>query len=125
MAFFSDSFLTKLFLFGGLNTVVGGSDTYTELIDLGEENLNCQQPAPLPSDQGTFSSACLKSRNGNPVMCGGSIDSLATDICKEYNFGMNEWILSDFTLQTKRSYPAYAEISDGRYWVLGGAVSSN
>ena len=109
--------LTKLFLSGGFNTGILGERTHTELIDLGEDNLICEQPAELPSEQKTYSAACLKSKSGNPVLCGGG-----TMECKEYFWGTKEWILSDFTLQTRRLYPAYAEISNGRYWILGGAV---
>ena len=99
--------------------------SYTELIDLGSENLHCQQPAPLPTGLETFSAACLTSKIGNPVLCGGFGDDQKTqsNVCKEYELNTNEWKVTNTTLRVARSNPAYAEILNGQYWIVGGAVS--
>ena len=63
---------------------------YTEVIDLGESNLSCQQPAQLPSGMETYSAACMKTKNGNPIMCGGTVNGQYSNICNEYLFESSE-----------------------------------
>ena len=120
--------LTKLFLSSGLNSDLADAQHHAGVVDMSEAGLACQQPSQLPSDLGTTNAACLRTDGGNPLMCGGSIwgaDGVEseTDVCNEYDFESGQWETKDFTLLSARKRPAFAEISDGRYWILGGDVS--
>ena len=112
--------LTNLFVYGGY-TFAG--DVLTEVFGLGDAN-TCQQPADLPSF--LYGAAWLKSSDGNPVACGGYGQAGVTNACIEYSPSTDSWVDTGYSLSVAKENIAAAEISDRRWWVLGGqGVSSH
>ena len=104
--------LTRLFTFGGYNSE---GDTDVELYDL--SGTSCEQPRQLPFP--VYSAAWMKSSDGNPLVCSGT--SGLSGGCLEYIPSDNGWYNPGYYLNGARPLsPAAAEISGGRWWIIGG-----
>ena len=110
--------------------IVGGEDNDidvlrgAELIDLSGEGRTCTFPRDLPSPRYGLSS--LKTRDGNPLACGGREDNSltageASQRCYEYNPNNDNWDSGLFgpSLRHPRYFSPTAEIANGDYWVAG------
>ena len=121
--FFAD--LTKLFLAGGFRRDYEEYGELAEIINLGPGDgggQGCQDLSPL--DDAIIDAACLKSSSsGNPVLCGGNISGgggYAVDTCVEYDFEIDSWVGTNYTMSMPRSQSAAVEVAGGRYWIVGG-----
>ena len=103
---------------GGFNPEDTDEGTTVELIDLGGIKPNCSQPTQLGFE--IADSACLMTSGKNPLICGGIInETTVTNACFEYH-EYGSWEEVDATMKVARNAPAYVEIMDGKFWILGG-----
>ena len=107
--------LGKLFVAGGYDD---SSLTNVEIVDMTGSGQTCVDPAPLPHY--TSEPSILKTKSGNPLVCGGNYDA---DQCLEYQLNTNEWVDGP-SMDHDRRFTPTALLAHGDYWVVSGYYSA-